>query len=189
MTNPTSFPTISAGGFRVYVDFVAYEATEWGAEIHALSLFGQKTAVEAVRVRLRMGDSATISMVQDLAAHLVTPDTFVSRTRRTGEVTHVTLLRTPQSLSAQRCLLFVREGEDPVSRFYRICDGLLTTPLHPQWAPWLWQWALQSGAVQALEAIGCRAWCGCVDETQVETALRTALETGLLRIPTAAAVP
>jgi hypothetical protein len=189
MTTPIPFPTIGAGGFHAYIDFVAYEATEWKAEIHALSLFGHKTAVEAVRVRLRMGEIVTLTNGQELTAHLVTPETFVSRTRRTGDVTHVTLLRIPQSLSAQSFLLFVRAGEDPLPRFHRICDGLLTTPLHPQWASWLWQWALQSGALQALESIGCRAWRGCIDELQLETALSSALENALLRIPSAAAVP
>lgn len=185
MTNATDFPRISAGGFSAYIDFLAYESTEWGAEIHALSLFGHKTAVEAVRVRLRMGETATLTTSQDLSAHLVSPETFVSRTRRTGEVTHVTLLRTPHSLSAQRFLILVRDGEDPVLRFHRICDGLVTTPLHPSWAQWLWQWALQRGALQSLESLGCRAWRGCVDERQLETALSTALENALLGIPTA----
>lgn len=185
MTNVTRFPTLSAGGFSAYIDFLAYESTEWGAEIYALSLFGHKTAVEAVRVRLRMGETATLAIVQDCNAHLVSPETFVSRTRRTGEVTHVTLLRTPHSLSAQRFLILVRDGEDPVPRFHRICDGLVTTPLHPTWAPWLWLWALQSGALQALESLGCRAWRGCVDERQLEAALSTALENTLLCIPTA----
>ena len=64
--------------------------------------------------------------------------------------------------------------------------GLMTTPLHPTWAPWLWQWATQSGALQALESVGCRAWQGCVDETQLEEALSTALANGLLRIPSVA---
>jgi hypothetical protein len=186
VTNAASFPTVSAGGFSAYVDFIAYEPTGWGALIHALSLFGHKTAVEAVRVRLRAGETVTLATLQDLNAQLVSPETFVGRTRRTGEVTHVTLLRAPRSLTAQSFLILVRDDEDPIPRFHRVCDGLITTPLHPTWAPWLWQWALQSGALQVLESIGCRAWCGCVDEGQLESALHAALENGLLSIPAAA---
>jgi len=189
MTNATDFPRITAGGFHAYIDFLAYESTEWGAEIHALSLFGHKTAVEAIRVRLRMGETAALTTSQDLNGHLVSPETFVSRTRRTGEVTHVTLLRVPHSLNIQSFLILVRDSEDPVPRFHRVCDGLLTTPLHPTWAPWLWQWALQSNALQALESIGCRAWRGCIDETQLESALHAALENGLLCVPIAKTVP
>lgn len=188
MTHPTPFPTISAGGFSAYIDFLAYEATEWGAEIHAASLFGHKTAVEAVRVRLRMGEAATLALARAISAQLVPPDTFVSRTRRTGEVTHVTLLRMPHSLSAQQFVILVRDGEDPVPRFHRVCDGLLTTPLHPTWAPWLWQWALQSRALHTLESVGCRAWRGNVDEPLLEAALHVALEDGLLCIPSTGSV-
>ena len=183
MTKGTPFPTISAGGFSAYIDFVAYASAEWGAELYALSLFGHKTAVEAVRVRLRAGETATLATPQDITAQLVLPETFVSRTRRIGEVTHATLLRDPHSLSAQNFLVLVRDHEDPLPRFHRVCDGLITTPLHPTWVRWLWQWALQSGALQALQSVGCRAWCGCIDEVQLEPALCSALANGLLRIP------
>lgn len=186
MTIAADFPTVSAGGFSAYIDFLAYEPTGWGARIHALSLFGHKTAVEAVRVRLRAGETATLATPQDITAQLVLPETFVSRTRRTGEVTHATLLRDPHSLSARNFLVLVRDHEDPLPRFHRVCDGLITTPLHLTWAPWLWQWALQSGALQALQSVGCRAWCGCIDEVQLESALCSALASGLLRIPSVA---
>ena len=188
MTKATPFPTISAGGFSAYIDFVAYEATAWGTEIHAASLFGHKTAVEAVRVRLRMGEIATLMITRNVNAHLVSPDMCVTRTRRTGEVTHVTVLPMPQSLSTQHFLILVRDEEDPVLRFHRICDGLITTPLHLSWAPWLWQWALQSGALHALESVGCRAWQGSVNELQLEAALQVALETGVLCIPVSTSV-
>lgn len=183
MTIPVNFPTVSAGGFSAYIDFLAYESTGWGALIQALSLFGHKTAVEAVRIRVRAGETVTLTTSEDLTARLVLPETFMSRTRRTGEVTHAMLLRDPRSLTAQSFLVLVRDDEDPVSRFHRICDGLMTTPPHPTWAPWLWQWATQSGALQALESVGCRAWQGCVDEAQLEQALSNALAKGLLRIP------
>lgn len=186
MTISASFPTVSAGGFSAYIDFLAYEPTGWGALIHALSLFGHKTAVEAVRVRLRAGETVTLTTPEDLTAHLVLPETFVSRTRRTGEVTHATLLRDPRSLTAQSFLVLVRDDEDPTTRFHRVCDGLITTPLHPTWAPWLWQWATQSGALHALQSVGYRAWSGRVDEAQLEQALRGALANGLLRIPSVA---
>lgn len=186
MTIAVDFPTVSAGGFSAYIDLLAYEPTGWGALIHALSLFGHKTAVEAVRVRLRAGETATLAGREDLTAQLVLPETFMSRTRRTGEVTHATLLRDPRSLSAQSFLVLVRDHEDPMPRFHRVCDGLITTPLHPAWAPWLWQWATQSGALQALQSVGCRAWQGCVDEGQLEQALSRALANGLLCIPSVA---
>ena len=114
------------------------------------------------------------------------PETFVSRTRRTGEVTHATLLRSPRSLTAQSFLVLVRDEEDPTTRFHRVCDELVTTPLHPAWAPWLWQWATRSSAVHALQSVGCRAWQGCVDEAQLEQVLYRALANGLLCIPSVA---
>jgi hypothetical protein len=186
VTISANFPTVSAGGFSAYIDFLAYEPGGWGALIHALSLFGHKTAVEAVRVRVRAGETVTLTTPEDLTARLVLPETFMSRTRRTGEVTHAMLLRDPRSLTAQSFLVLVRDDEDPMSRFHRVCDGLMTTPLHPTWAPWLWQWATQSGALHALESVGCRAWQGCVDEAQLEQALSRALANGLLCIPSAA---
>ena len=76
-----------------------------------------------------------------------------------------------------------REGEEPARRFHRLCDGLVTTPLLPHWALWLWRWAQQHESVRELHGIGCRAWLGRLDETQLEQALTRALQTGILTIP------
>ena len=187
MKTNSVFPTLEAGGFSAYIDFIVYEDTQWTPLIHALSLYGHKTAVDAIRVRLRMGETATLSHSPETAARLVLPDTFVTRTRRAGEIAHATLLRDPRTLTATDFLVLVRDGEDPVRRFHRMCDALVTTPLHPDWAPWLWQWATQSGAVRELCSLGCRAWRGQVDEAQLETALTYALQTCALTIPLSSA--
>jgi hypothetical protein len=134
--------------------------------------------------RSLLGTVPHFSLVSSLEER--TPSDDRLRTRRTGEVTHATLLRDPRSLTAQSFLVLVRDDEDPMSRFHRVCDGLITTPLHPTWAPWLWRWATQSGALQALQSVGCRAWQGCVDEVQLEQALSRALANELLRIPSVA---
>ena len=91
MIQPHPFPTVSAAGFRAYIDLIAYESTTWAALIHALSLFGHKTAVDAIRARLRMGESATLMLPEETTGRLVLPDTVVSRTRRAGEIAHATL--------------------------------------------------------------------------------------------------
>lgn len=109
MVQPARFPTLSAGGFTASIDFVAYEETQWSALIHALSLFGHKTAVDAIRVRLRGGECGTLSCLPDTAARLVLPETFVTRTRRTGDLTHATLLRDPRALTATSFLVVVRD--------------------------------------------------------------------------------
>src|SRR4029453_18967332 len=80
MIQPHPFPTVSAAGFRAYIDLIAYESTTWAALIHALSLFGHKTAVDAIRARLRMGESATLTLPEAMTGRLVLPDTVVSRT-------------------------------------------------------------------------------------------------------------
>jgi len=183
MQHAGPFPTLAAGGFSAYIDFVAYEETPYTALVHALSLFGHKTAVDAVRARLRMGESVTLSLSSDTTARLVVPETFVSHTRRAGEVTHATLLRDPRTLTTSDFLVLVREGEEPARRFHRLCDGLVTTPLLPHWALWLWRWAQQHESVRELHGIGCRAWLGRLDETQLEQALTKALQTGILTIP------
>jgi len=184
MTSPQAFPTVSAAGFHAYIDLVAYESTSWDMLIHALSLFGHKTAVDAIRARLRMGESATLALPEETTGRLVLPETVVSRTRRAGEITHATLLRTPASLSAASFLVVTRDREDPARRFYRLCDRHVTTPLLPQWAKWLWQWAQASGSVTPLQTIGGYAWTACVDETALEEALTAALQTQTITIPT-----
>ena len=184
MTLPHTFPSVSAGGFRAYIDLIAYESTSWAALIHALSLFGYKTAVDAIRARLRMGESATLVLPEEMTGRLVLPDTVVSRTRRAGEITHATLLRAPASLHAKSFVLVTRDHDDPARRFYRACDRHVTTPLLPQWAPWLWQWAQASGSVTPLHTIGGSAWTACVDETVLEAALTAALDSETLTIPT-----
>ena len=74
---------------------------------------GQAGGVDAVRARLRMGESVTLFLSPDTTARLVVPETFVSHTRRAGEVTHATLLRDPRTLTTSDFLVLVREGEDP----------------------------------------------------------------------------
>jgi hypothetical protein len=182
MNTSTPFPTLSAAGFSAYIDLLAYEPTDWTALIHALSLFGHKTAVDAIRARLRMGESVSLSVPHDLTARLVFPETFVTRTRRAGELTHATLWRDPATLTQATFLVLVREGEDPARRFHRMCDVQVTTPLLPEWAPWLWRWAQESNAVRPLCTVGCDAWTACVDETQLEQALAQALHTGMITI-------
>ena len=71
MIFPQTFPTVSAAGFRAYIDLIAYESTSWAALIHALSLFGHKTAVDAIRARLRMGESATLTLPEEMTGRLV----------------------------------------------------------------------------------------------------------------------
>jgi hypothetical protein len=184
MATTQEFPTVSAAGFSAYIDLLAYELTSWDVLIHALSLFGHKTAVDAIRARLRMGESATLTMPDETTGRLILPETVVSRTRRTGEITHATLLRAPASLSATSFLVLVREGEEPAHRFHRLCDRYVTTPLLPLWASWLWQWAHQSGSVVPLRTIGGHAWTARVDEAALEEALSAALGSGTLTIPT-----
>ncbi len=180
-------PTLVVDGFSACIDWMAYEETSWLALIHALSLFGQKTAVEAIRARLRMGESATLCLPAERTGRLVVAESFVTRTRRVGAVTHVTLLRAPQSLTATQSLLLLRDADVPAQRFHRMCDALVTTPLHPTWAPWLWQWAKEAGAVQPLHTIGCQAWTVAIDERQLEQSLSQALRNSMLTMPTPAA--
>jgi len=87
MSTTPSFPTVSAVGFHAYIDLLAYESTSWDVLIHALSLFGHKTAVDAIRARLRMGEGATFMLPDKTTGWLVLPETVVSRTRRAGEIT------------------------------------------------------------------------------------------------------
>lgn len=180
---PVLMPTLTIDGFSAFIDWIAYEEISWLALIHALSLFGQKTAVEAIRARLRMGESATLLLPAERTGRLVVAESFVTRTRRVGAVTHVTLLRAPQSLTANQSLVLLRDGDDPAQRFHRVCDALVTTPLHPCWATWLWQWAKEAGAVQLLDTIGCQAWKVAIDELQLEQALSQALHSGAIIMP------
>jgi hypothetical protein len=180
-------PTLVVDGFSAFIDWIAYEESSWLALMHGCSLFGQKTAVEAIRARLRMGETGMLHLPAERSARLVNADSFVTRTRRVGAVTHVTVLREPQSLTAKQSLLLLRDADDPAQRFHRVCDALVTTPLHPTWAGWLWQWAKEAGAVQRLHTTGCQAWTVTIDEPQLEQSLSQALRSGALTMPTPAA--
>lgn len=181
MNTHSSFPTLSAGGFRAYIDLLACASTSWGVRIHALSLFGHKTAVDAIRSRLRMGKGAILP--DDASARLGHPETFLTHVRKAGDITHATLLRDPRTLSVSDFLILVRDGEDPARRFHRICDTFITTPLHPNWAAWLWQWAAEHNVLDELSCTGGSAWQCAVDEEALETAVSHAIKTGALTIP------
>lgn len=173
--------TITAGGFSAYIDLLALECHPWGNLIHALSIFGYKTAVDAVRTRLRMGEYATLS--DNEPARLVLPETFLTHVRKAAEVTHATLLRDPRTLTPSDFLVITRSGEDPARRFYRMCDALITTPLHPAWAPWLWRWAQRSEVLEKMECYGGEAFKCRVEEERLEKALSRALKAGEITIP------
>src|SRR5437899_84924 len=69
MPSPGPFPTLVAGGFSAYIDFVPYEETPYTALVCALPLFCHKTGVPAVRGTANR-------------------DTHHSRPDRTGCITH-----------------------------------------------------------------------------------------------------
>lgn len=164
-------PTLQVGGFNAAVDACAWEIEPDPAarrmRVWFLSLLGPQEAVKAVWARLIKGETATMSLEHLSTARFcaLAPEgprqwRFLSASLRTVAGYHGMLVPEAARYTAERAdfLLLPRSSEEAAPLHYRFLNRRLDLPLHPSWAPWLWERGMRNGEIVALESWGVHAY-------------------------------
>ena len=164
-------PTLQVGGFSGTVDACAWEIEPDPAarrmRVWFLSLLGPQEAVKAVWARLIKGETATMALEQLGTARFcaLAPEGprrwhFLTASLRTVAGYHGVLVPEAARYTAERAdfLLLPRWAEEAAPLHYRFLNRRLDLPLHPLWAPWLWDRGMRNGEIVALESWGVHAY-------------------------------
>src|SRR5581483_6086294 len=195
-------PTLQVGGFSATVDACAWEIEPDPAarrmRVWFLSLLGPQEAVKAVWARLIKGETATMALEQLGTARFcaLAPEgprrwRFLTASLRTVAGYHGVLVPEAARYLAERAdfLLLPRSSEEATPLHYRFLNRRLDLPLHPLWAPWLWERGLGAGETMALQSLGTQAY-RCVPRPEaLATDLGDALRRGALPVPAEPGAP
>jgi hypothetical protein len=165
----SSLPVLQAAGFGASVDAVAWELQSEADTHHLclwfLSLLGPQQSVKALWARLVKGEVASLSF-EDLGSACfcaLAPEgprswRFFGASLPAAAGYHGVLVPEKALYGAESSdfLLLPREGAALLH--YRFLNRRLDLPLHPSWADWLWQRALDAGEAIPLEAQGIEAY-------------------------------
>jgi len=185
---------IRAAGFGAAVDAYALDASE----LWFLSMLGNQQSVRAVWARLVKGEGAYLADDQfsggraSWLAREARREWRLHTARLPGTGAYQGMLVPDAALYAterREFLLLARSEEEAPLLHFRFLNRRLELPLHPSWAPWLWERALHSGEALPLESFGVRAWRCTPDPAELQEALGRALRGHRLPLPAAAALP
>jgi hypothetical protein len=191
-TDAAPLPVLQAGGFGASVDAFAWEpdpdVNPPRMRLWVVSLLGSQQAVKALWAHLIKGETATLS-TDDGSVHFcaLAPEgargwRFFRASLPAAGGYHGLLLPELALFSAERpdFLLLPRVEDDAANLHYRFLDHRVTLPLHPSWADWLWNRALQSGEARALESRGLDAYRCDPDEAALASDLAVDIRRGAL---------
>jgi len=179
---------IRAAGFGAAVD--AYAADE--SELWFLSLLGNRDSIRALWARLVKGETSYLAAdqfsggVPRWLAGSVRGQCRLHIARLPASGAHHALLVSDAALYATErpdFLLLCRTQEEAPLLHYRFLNRRVDLPLHPAWSAWLWERALRSGEVRALDALGVHAYRCTPDPAELEDALGRALRGHRLPLP------
>jgi len=189
-------PTLQVGGFSAAVDACAWEIEPDPAarrmRVWFLSLLGPQEAVKAVWARLIKGETATMSLEHLSTARFcaLAPEgprrwRFLTASLRTVAGYHGVLVPEAARYTAERAdfLLLPRSSEEAAPLHYRFLNRRLDLPLHPLWAPWLWERGMRNGEIVALESWGVHAYRCLPDSEALAGELGEAVRHGSLPLP------
>lgn len=198
-----SLPVIQAGGFGARVDAYAVEpdgSRPWERHSFVLwyvSLLGSGEAIRAIWARLLKGEQATI-VEEDLRVTRwvrLAPEEKRSwkwkQAALPSSAGHHGLLLPALALyrtQRQEFLLIPPAGGEQASGqalrelFYRFLNRRVDVPLHPQWAGWLWERAMELGELRQLDGYGPRAYLCRPDAEALRSDLSVAVARGELRV-------
>lgn len=194
-TEPHPLPVLQAGGFGASVDAFAWEsepdANPLRMRLWLISLLGSQQAVKALWAHLIKGETATLTSSGG-SAHFCTlaPEgarnwRFFKASLPAASAYHGILVPELAVFSAERSefLLLRRAADDVAMLHYRFLNRRVTLPLHPSWAPWLWERSLRIGEARALESRGLDAYRCLPDEAVLAADLTEAIGKRMLRLP------
>lgn len=197
MAGSITLPILQAGGFSASVDAFAWERDPEPSarqmRLWFVSMLGPQQAVKALWARLIKGELATLSFEDLETARFcaLAPEgprgwRFFTASRPAAAGYHGVLVPEMALYATERTdfLLLPRRPEEVAMLHYRYVNCRLDMPLHPAWADWLWQRALQTGEAVRLEARGLDAYRCTPNAEALAEDLTTAVRRGVLRLDT-----
>ncbi len=195
MSEGNALPVLGAGGFSATVDAFAWEPDPDPAarqmRLWAISLLGPQQAVKALWARLVKGELATLSFEDrgETRFCALAPEgprgwRFFSASLPAAAGYQGVLVPETALYGSDRkeFVLLPRAGEEAASLHYRFMNRRLDLPLHPRWATWLWQRALQAGEAVPLESRGLGAYRCAPNPEALADELSAAVGHGVLRL-------
>ncbi|MDQ3398542.1 MAG: hypothetical protein M3511_12385 [Deinococcota bacterium] len=166
-------PTISMKGYRCVVEDYVLGDHHARTHAHLLSLVGTREAVRAIWARLMKQEQATLhaEKLKSIGMNAFMGGKLITERLPSGAY-HGLLIG--NACLSRLVLLSPTEGELP-GRFHKHLLDTLRLPLHPLWAPWLWEYALARGYLRKLPTRQIHAYDIAVDAPALEQAVRTAL--------------
>ena len=197
MAGSATLPILQAAGFSASVDAFAWERDPEPSarqmRIWFVSLLGPRQAVKALWARLIKGELATLSFEDLETARFcaLAPEgprgwRFFTASLPAVAGYHGVLVPELAFYGTERSefLLLSRRPEETAPLHYRFVNRRHDLPLHPAWADWLWQRALQTGEAVRLEARGLDAYRCTPNAEALAEDLTTAVRRGVLRLDT-----
>jgi hypothetical protein len=165
-------------GYRCVVEDYVLGDHHARTHAHLLSLVGTREAVRAIWARLMKHEDATLHAEKLMSIGMAAHMGGKLYTQRLPSGAYHGLLIGLACLS-QRVLLSPQAEELP-GRFHKHLLDTLRLPLHPLWAPWLWEHALARGYLKKLPTRRVHAYDVAVNNLALELAVRAALIDGEL---------
>ena len=170
--------SIACGGFGATVDAYAYE--EYPERLWFLSMVGTQTATKAIWAAI-LKKNPIPALIKEEQKEQENYNTRSYRIRAlisrhtagtwTAKQIRLSLSGAYHTLLYPACaypnykddhsyfLMLNREQDDAANQYYQFVSQRCHLPLHPSWAPWLWDWArMETGMVTKLVCVGIEAW-------------------------------
>ncbi len=181
---------IRCAGFSAAVDAYARD----DAELWFISLLGNQQSVRALWARLLKGEPAVLSddalmggRYCELAREARGAVRFHAAKLPVTGATQGMLIPEHALYAGERFdfLLLARSADEAPALHYRFLSRRVDLPLHPLWADWLWERALQRGEARPLDALGVHAWHCVPDRSDLKQALGRAVRGHRVPLPAA----
>lgn len=196
MPSSGTLPILQAGGFSASVDAYAGEgapeASSHELRLWFLSLLGPQQAVKALWARLVKGEAATLTFEARAQVQFcrLAPEgprswRFFTASLPAAAGYHGMLIPEVALYTTERhdFLLLPREQGDSAVLHYRFLNRRMDLPLHPSWAAWLWERALQTGEAALLDGYGLEAYRCAPDPEALAEDLTASIRDGALALP------
>lgn len=213
--DPADLPRIQAGGFGATVEAYALDddpAVRGQARLWLVSLLASRQAVDAIWAALITGKTALLSergvgparpcalapegprgwpspivkLRESALAHCLIHPRSAHYAHDRADFLLVPRLDPRGAEVAADPLLATRAWAALAAQHFRFLNRRIDTPLHPLWADWLWERAVECGEAIELDSYGLAAYRCVPDVDALAANVAAAVRSGELTIPSIA---